>query len=105
MHQKLPLDGFGWVEETCQFNQDFIKGHNEDTDIGYFIEADVQYLENLHKLHNDLLLLSERMKIGKVEKLIANLYHKEYVIHIRNPKQALNYGLILKRKQKIIKFN
>ena len=49
--------------------------------------------------------LSERMKIEKVEKLIANLYDKEYVIHIRNPKQALNYGLILKRKQKIIKFN
>ena len=44
MNQKLPLDGFGWVEETCQFNEDFIKGHNEDTDIGYFIEANVQYL-------------------------------------------------------------
>ena len=33
------------------------------------------------------------MKIHKVEKLVANLYDaKEYVIHIRNLKQALNHG-------------
>ena len=30
---------------------------------------------------------------------------KEYVIHIRNLKQALNYGLVLKRVYGIIKFN
>ena len=31
------------------------------------------------------------MKIGKVEKLVANFHDKtEYVIHIRNLKQALN---------------
>ena len=31
------------------------------------------------------------MKIEKVEMLVANLYEKtEYVIHIRNLKQALN---------------
>ena len=29
----------------------------------------------------------------------------EYVIHIRNLKQALNYGLILKKLHRIIKFN
>ena len=33
----------------------------------------------------------ERTKIEKVEKLVANLHDKsEYVIHIRNLKQALN---------------
>ena len=38
------------------------------------------------------------MKIEKVEKLVANLHDKnEYVIHIRNLKQALNHGLILKK--------
>ena len=36
------------------------------------------------------------MKIEKVEKIVANLYDKtEYVIHIRNLKQTLNYGFIL----------
>ena len=38
------------------------------------------------------------MKIEKVEKLVANLHNKtEYSIHIRNLKQALNHGLVLKK--------
>ena len=46
------------------------------------------------EFQNDLPLLSERMKIEKVEKHVANLQDKtEYVIHIRNLKQALNHGL------------
>ena len=44
----LSLGGFKWFEETCQFNEDFIKSYNEDADIGYFIEADVQYPEELY---------------------------------------------------------
>ena len=46
------------------------------------------------------------MKIKKVEKLAANLHDKtDYVIHIRNLKQALNHGLVLKKVQRVIKFN
>ena len=52
----------------------------------------------LHELHNDLPFLPERMKIEKVEKFVTTLHDKtEYVIHIRNLKQALNHGLILKK--------
>ena len=41
-------------------------------------------------------LLPKRMKIEKVEKLIIDIHDKtEYVIHIRNLKQALNHGLVL----------
>ena len=29
----------------------------------------------------------------------------DYVIHIRNLKQALNHGLVLKKIHKVIKFN
>ena len=58
----------------------------------------IQYLEKLYELYNDLLFLRERMKIEKVEKLVANLHDKtEYVIHIRNLKQALIHGLVLKK--------
>ena len=32
MSQKLPLDGFKWVEETSQFNEDFIEICNRDSD-------------------------------------------------------------------------
>ena len=46
------------------------------------------------------------MKIEKVEKLVANLHDKsEYVIHIRNLKQALNHRLVLKKVNRVIKFN
>ena len=65
---------------------------------GYFLPNDVQYLEELHELHNDLSLLPERFKIEKVEKLVASLHDKtEYIIHIRSLKQALNHGLILEK--------
>ena len=38
------------------------------------------------------------MKIGKVEKLVANVHGKEkYVIHIRSLKQTLNHRLVLKK--------
>ena len=46
------------------------------------------------------------MKIGKTEKLVANLHDIEkYVIHIRNLKQALNHGYILQKVYRVIKFN
>ena len=45
------------------------------------------------------------MKIEKVKKLLANIDDKtEYVIYIRNLKQALNHGLVLKKSHRIIEF-
>ena len=104
--QKLPVNNFSWVKDTSQFNEDFIKIYNEESDEGYSVEVDVQYPENLHNLHNDLPFLPERMKIEKVEKLVANLHDKtEYVIHKINLKQSLDHGLVLKNIHRIIKFN
>ena len=46
------------------------------------------------------------MKIQNVEKLVVNLLDKtEYVLHIKNLKQALNYGLVLKNVHRVIKFH
>ena len=43
------------------------------------------------------------MKIEKVEKLVARFFDKnELVIHIRNFKQALNHGLVLKKVHRVI---
>ena len=66
MSQKLPVSNFGWIKDASQFNKDFIKNYNEESDEEYFLEVDVQYLKKLHELHNDLLFLHERMK--EVEK-------------------------------------
>ena len=55
MSQKLTEDGFKWVEKTSQFSEQFIKNYNKDSSEGYFLEVDVQYIKELHKLSNDLL--------------------------------------------------
>ena len=68
MSQKLPVNNFEWIKDTSQFNKDLIKNYNEESDEGYFLEVDVQYLKKLHELHNDLPFLLERMKIEKVLK-------------------------------------
>ena len=106
MLERLPLNNFEWMKDTSQFNEDFIKNYNDESDEGYFLEVYVQYLEKLHELHNDLPFLPERMKIEKFEKLVANLHDEtEYFIHIRNLKQALNDRLVSKKVHRINKFN
>ena len=64
MSKKLPLDNFKWVEEISEFN--------DETDKGYFLEGAVQYPANLRNFHNGLPFLPGRMKIEKMEKLVAN---------------------------------
>ena len=43
MSQNLPVNNFEWIEGTSQFNEDFIKNYNEESDEGRFIEVDVHY--------------------------------------------------------------
>ena len=60
----------------------------------------------MHDLQNDSAFLPERMKIEKLEKLFANVHDKtEYAVFIRNLKQALNHGLVLKKVHRVIKSN
>ena len=75
--QKSLVGGFDSVRNKSKFNEYFIKNCNEDSNIKYFLEVVVQCHEKLHELHNDLHFLPEREKIGKVEKLLINLYYKK----------------------------
>ena len=82
MSQKIPVINFEWIKDSSQFNENFIKKYNKESDEGYFAEVAAQYLEKWHELKNDLSLQPERMKIEKAEKLVANFYDKtEYVTH------------------------
>ena len=83
----MSINDFTWVENTSQFNEDFIINDSEGSNEGYFFEVDVEYPQKLHDLLNDLSFLLERMKIEIVEKPLVKLNgKKEYVIHIRNLK-------------------
>ena len=80
MSQKLPVDGFEWVEDILIINEKLkkiikiIKSYDEESDIGYIFEVEIEYRKILHDLHSDLPFLPERMKINKCSKLVCNLY-------------------------------
>ena len=79
MSKPLPIRNFKWMTE---------EDLNNWRNIPCILEVDLEYPQDLHDLHNDYPLVPERLKIGKVEKLIPNLYNKEkYVLHRENLKQ------------------
>ena len=45
MSQKLPVRGFKWIKkyDLSKFDENFIKNYNENSDIGYVLEVDVEY--------------------------------------------------------------
>ena len=97
----LPTHGFRWVENSDEID---VLGYEGGED-GYVLEVDVEYPKRLHNQHNELPFLPEKMKLGKVEKLVCNLYDKcMYPIHIKALKQAMEQGLILKKVHRAILF-
>ena len=42
MAQKLPVNGFKWVENN-EINEEFRKNYNENNNKGYILEVDVKY--------------------------------------------------------------
>ena len=60
MSQKLPVNGFKWAEKLSKFNERFVNSYNENSDIGHFLEVDVEYPKRLFNLHKDLPFLPKR---------------------------------------------
>ena len=102
-----------------------VKSIEDDAEVGYFLEVDLEYPPELHDLHSDYPLAPEKMRIShtmlspyqhdlkeelgykpaQVEKLIPNLWNKEkYVIHYRNLKQCLSLGLKLTKIHRVLQF-
>ena len=103
--KKLHVGGFKWVKNVSKIDEKFKKNYDENSDVGYFLQTDLEYPKELHDLHSYLLFLPEEMEINKYYKLVCALYDKKgYVVHIRNIKQALNHGLKLKKVHKAIAF-
>ena len=47
MSQKLHVTGCNWVNDLSRFIENFIKNYNENSDIGYFLEVDIEYPKKL----------------------------------------------------------
>ena len=54
MSQKLPVNGFEWVEELSQFNENLITNYDENSNEGHFLDVDVEYPKKLFNRHSDL---------------------------------------------------
>ena len=102
MSEYHPYEGFKWLENVDGFD---VMAVNEKNPIGYFIEVDLEYPDELHELHIDYPLAPEKLvvssdmlskcckeiadkyeiKVGKIKKLIPNLANKtKYVLHYKN---------------------
>ena len=74
--QKFPVNKFEWIEDTFQFNKNFIKTILKNVMKDIFSKDISSVSAKLNELQNDLLFLKERMKIKNAEKLVTNLCNK-----------------------------
>ena len=98
MSTTLLVNGFKWENDLSRFNENFIKNYNENSDVGYFLEVDIEYPKQLWSSHKDLPFLPERKKLGKVEKLVCSI--EGLVLN-----GLMDNGLVLKDVHRVIKFN
>ena len=68
MYQKLHVNGFEWVKEISQFNEDFIKNYDEDSNKGYFLEVDAEYRKNLFYLKERKLKTARSLFVPYIAK-------------------------------------
>ena len=122
MSEYLPYKECEWVENVDEFDVNSI---NEKSEIGYFLEVDLEYPDELHELHNDYPLAPEKLtvtndmlsnycksiadkyeiKVGDVKKLIPNLSNKtKYVLHYRNLQLYLSLRMKLTKIHRELKF-
>lgn len=68
---------------------------NDDSDVGYIFEVDLEYPPELHDKHNDFPFCPEKRSIPgitNIDKLLLTFYDKEkYVVHYHRLKLALEH--------------
>ena len=122
MSEYLPYEGFKWLNNVDEFD---VMSISEKNPIGYFLDVDLKYPDELHELHNDYPIAPEKIavssdmlsnyckkiadkyeiKVGDVKKLIPNLGNKtNYVVHYRNLQLYLSLGMKLTKIHKVLKF-
>ena len=122
MSEYLPYGGFKWLKNVDEFN---LMSISEKNLIGYFLEVDLEYHDELHDLQNDYPLAPKKIavssgmlpnyckkiadnyeiKVGDVKNVLTNLGNKtNYVVHYRNLQLYLSLGMKLTKIHKKLKF-
>ena len=68
MSKKLHVNGFKWENDLSRFNENIIKNYNENSDVGCFVEVDIEYPKQLRSFHKGLPFSPERKKIRNSKK-------------------------------------
>ena len=118
----LPWGGFKCLKNVDGFD---VSSISKKSPIGYILEADLEYSDDLHALHNVYQLVPEKLaisydmqsdyckksadkyeiKFGDVKKSIPNLGNKtNYVLHYRNLQLCLSLGVRLTKIHRVLKF-
>ena len=105
MSQKLPKNGFKWINDVTEIDEKFIKNYDENSDKGYILDVDVKYPRKLHDLHSDLPFSPKRMKIAKCKKLVCNLRNKKKTLYIKVIKTSTKSRITEFKVHRIIEFN
>lgn len=107
MMQHLPHSDYFWCYD--KFDSEKILNIADDAKTGYIFEVDLDYPARLHDLHNDYPFCAENMYVPgttNIKKLLLTLFDKKnYVIHYRMLKLALQHGLVLKKVHRVLKFH
>lgn len=118
MIQRLPIGDYQWVSESMieqnfntpdyQKNVSTILNLEDDSDLGYIFECDLHYPQEIHDKHNCYPFLPENQNIPgivKNKKLLLTLNDKKnYKIHYKMLKLALEQGIVLKKVKRILQF-
>ena len=75
MSEYLPCGSFSWLTNIDKFD---IMSISEKSPIGYFLEIDLEYPDELHELHNDFPLATEKFAVSSdmskyCKKLLINM--------------------------------
>ena len=122
MSEYIPYGRFKWLKNIDKFDIMLV---SDKSQVGYFLEVDLEYPEELLELHNDFPLTPENIyvssdmlskyckkvadeyeiKVGDVKKVISNLGNKtNYVFHYRNLRLYLSLGMKLTKIHRVLKF-
>ena len=77
MSKYLPYGGFKWLKNIDKFDIILI---NDKSPIGYFLEVDLEYLDELHELHNGFPLAPEKLAVFSD---MLSKYYKKLLINIK----------------------
>ena len=82
MSEYLSYEGFEWLKNIYKFDVMSISECNsiEKSPIGYFVEVDLKYPDELHEFHNDYPLVPEKLAVSSG---MLSKYCKKMLISMR----------------------